>query len=314
MTHHKRNDVNDDAHYGDDPAVTPHNVSIKQPEESTGHRVRPKVVARLPDLDVANLDRIAQTTPVAKDEQPRNRRLVTVALTGGSAILLLLALIALPFGKQRLFNAGGPHWQSNSPAPSAPLAPSWNGAVEGSTGSAAGGYLNKGPTTVPVTASISSSPVASLPGATTSTSTTSGSSAIPSLAVPNSSANPAAPSITLPDPTQGWSMPSSAPIPSLPSPTGSPQSSATGTSSGHPALAAAASPRYPSYPRTPYADGFEQMNSGPGYAGSSDRPQAASASTLSSAPTVEPGVARLEGTIEKQAQRPTYDLPRPSLY
>jgi hypothetical protein len=260
-------------------------------------------------LEAANSG-IAPTASGTKDEQPRNRRLATMVLTGGSAMLLLVALIALPFGKQRLFNARGPHWEANSPAPSAPMAPRWGGAAEGSTGSAAGGgQASRAPTTVPVTASISSSPVAPLPGATTSASTDSG-----SAAVPNSSANPAAPSITLPDPTQGWSVPSSAPIPSIPSPPGSPQSSATPTGRGDSAMAAATAPRYPSYPKTPYADGFEQMNSGPGYAGSSDRPGAASRSTLSSAPTVEPGVARLEGTIEKQTQRPTYDLPRPSLY
>ena len=77
---------------------------------------------------------------------------------------------------------------------------------------------------------------------------------------------------------------------------------------------AGAAPRRTSYPTTPYADGFEQMNSGPGYAGTSDRPQEATQATFNSAPNVEPGVARLEGTIEKQAQRTTHDLARPSLY
>jgi hypothetical protein len=310
MTHHELNDDQNGAYYREDRAVEPHGSAVPQPEESVRRRARPKVVARLPDLEAASSG-IAPTAAGTKDEQPRNRRLAMV-LTGGSAMLLVVALIALPFGKQRLFNARGPHWEANSPAPSAPVAPRWGGAAEGSSGSAAGGgQVNRGPTTVPVTASISSLPVAPLPGATTSASRDSG-----SAAVPNSSANPAAPSITLPDPTQGWSVPSSAPIPSIPSPPGSPQSSATPTGRSDPTMAAVAPLRYPSYPKTPYADGFEQMNSGPGYAGSSDRPAAvaASRSTVSSAPMVEPGVARLEGTIEKQTQRPTYDLPRPSLY
>jgi hypothetical protein len=254
----------------------------------------------VPEVDMAELDRVAATGASATDERPRHRRLTTLVLTGGSAMLLVVAMIALPFGKQRLFNAKGPHWEDTSPAPAAPMAPRWGGAADGSSGSTGNGYqASKTPTTVPVTASISSAPVAPLPGETSSSSATPG-----AAGVPNSSANPAAPSITLPDPTQGapsWSLPSSAPIPALPSPASSSQSSAT-------------SSRNVPYPATPYADGFDQMSSGPGYAGTSDRPQAASQTMVSSAPTVEPGVARLEGTIEKQAQRPAHDVARPSLY
>ena len=299
MTHRKPQDVQNDVHAHEHPGATPLDRSAPA-EEHTGHRARPRVVARVPAVDMAELDRVAATDAAATDEQPRHRRLTTLVLTGGSAMLLVVALIALPFGKQRLFNARGPHWEDNSPAPAAPMAPRWGGAADGSSGSTGGGYqASKTPTTVPVTASISSAPVAPLPGETGSSSATSG-----AAGVPNSSANPAAPTITLPDPTQGtpsWSLPSSAPIPAIPSPAGSSQSSAT-------------SPRVAPYPATPYGDGFEQMNSGPGYAGTSDRPQAASQTVVSSAPTVEPGVARLEGTIEKQAQRPAHDVARPSLY
>lgn len=308
MTHRKPQDAQNDLSRREYRAAAPLDRSATQPEDHEGPRARPRVVARLPEVDLADLDRSAQTAPAATDERPRNRRSILI-LTGGSAMLLVAAMIALPFGKQRLFNLRGPHWEDNSPAPAAPMAPRWNSGGDSSGGSQA----SKAPTTVPVTASISSSSGASLPGTAPSASTPSGSSAIP-----NSSANPAAPSITLPDPTQGapsWSLPSSAPIPSIPGPPGPPQSSATGNGNRNAVVAASATlPQYSPYPTTPYADGFEQMSSGPGYAGSSDRPQAASRTSFSSAPTVEPGVARLDGTIEKQAQRPAHDLARPSLY
>jgi hypothetical protein len=261
---------------------------------------------------------------IAQDTQlRRTRRISTVILTCGSAMLLIVALLALPLAKKRLFNAGGPHWESNNtPAPSAPIAPRWNGATTGTSGVKPNSSVgNKGPTTVPVTVSIPSSATAP------------GSSTMPAYAVPNPSANPAAPTITLPDPTPGsptWAMPADAPIPALPSGPGSPQSSndsrssdvraagmwtVPGSDGRYQATTATASMPYPSAPKAPNAGGLEPSNSSPGYAGSSDQPETAASGPISSpAQTVEPGVARLDGTIVKQARRPTYELARPSLY
>lgn len=299
---------------------------------------RPKVLARLPDLDISELDRVVDADPPTGEKRPLTQRLSTLALIGVGALFIMVAV--------QPYMGRGQHG-GQPPAPSAPAAPAWD-ATANTTPAIPSQQVQAAPS-IPVS-------IPALPPS------------IPS--VPESIQGPAAPSAN----PSGLPVPSfnrhsqTAPAESISAPGLAEASSASATKAVAPAVslpttaasampsdnrtAQLATPPSPN-PSTPYAapamGGYQPAPTQPGYygaasqavpnqalalqpnastpsypsyappastAGSSAPAFAGAANTgasLNATPTAEPGVARLQGVIEKSTQRPSYDSSRPSL-
>jgi len=178
------------------PVVARKQSAAKGEASQAQQRGRPRVLARLPNLDVAELDRVVEGPLPKSRRQILHQRLSAAVLVGGTLLLVVVAL--LPSRTTR--NADG-SWPMKSPAPSAPAAPAWDG-MAGAPSAPASGTLNAPP--APIT--IPAVP-ASIPGGPPASTTNSPNVTLPSNGPPASVVMPAVPG---PDAK-------SAPIPALPS-------------------------------------------------------------------------------------------------
>jgi len=283
---------------------------------------RPKVLARLPDLDITELDRIIDADPPVGGKRPLTQRISTAALIGVGALFVIVAL--QPY-------IGKSERGMQPPAPSAPSAPAWDATAAKTSPSSVATQAQSTPS-VPVS-------IPALP------------SSIP--AVPDSIQSPAAPSsnpIGLPVPsfnkhsqTTPASEPRSAPglaeisssqaaTPAPATPVGVPDTrtaqliappsaspSATYEAPGIGYQPAPIQPGYYAPPAQPMPNQAMSLgaNGNPptsyyppaAFAGAANTP----ANLNTYGQSTEPGVARLQGVIEKSTQRPSYDTSRSSL-
>jgi len=321
----------------------------KRPEEieasggsETGYR--PRVLARLPNLDVAELDKIVEAGPVAPKSRRLRQRVSTAVLIGVGLLFFVVAV--QPF-------LGNREWKLESPAPEAPVAPSWN--VSAAQTSETVDPASK----IPLQPQIPSlqDVIPDLP------------SSIPSVPAaiqgPSGGINgnnvPATQSQSTPMPwnSQSQRMLQPGTQDSQVTNGGLAPAGFTTVTSSVPAAMPASRVNYTpsasgsaSYPTTPYVGGFDAASAAAtpvsavnppavnrpvvfngqasGSGESSTRvtsaagntyvypPQANTAAigaTATTQPAVaEPGVARLQGVIEKSTSRINYDSPRSSLY
>ncbi len=286
---------------------------------------RPKVLARLPDLDITELDRIIDADPPAEGKRPLAQRISTVALIGVGALFVVVAL--QPYMGRR---GGG----MQPPAPSAPVAPAWDATAKNTPATPAVQQVQAAP---PVPVSIPALPT-SIP------------------AVPDSIQGPATPSSNssgMPVPSfnkQSQVMPSDAAAPGVAEASSDSSAAKTAAADVHNAQLASPPAVTPSAPYgAPVAASYQTVATQPGYyattnqavpnqamaiqpgvtpaypnypqtADASANPAAAFAGAANTAaslnaygPSAEPGVARLQGVIEKSTQRPSYDSARSSL-
>ncbi len=82
---------------------------------------RPKVLARLPDLDVAELDKIVEVHPSGSRMRTASQRLSTAVLIGVGVLFFVVAV--------QPFVGGNKDWKPENPAPAAPVAPTWNSSL-----------------------------------------------------------------------------------------------------------------------------------------------------------------------------------------
>lgn len=142
---------------GSSPATAPASRSHHYAAEA------PRVLARMPDLGMAEAEREAQLPSLEHDGRLLSSRVSVAILMGGVATLLLVALGSYVFFGNDKATDETATWQPPVPAPNAAEAPAWGGAM---------------PTTAP-------SPY------TTGTGTP---SSVPSATAPNAAWNPQAPS------------------------------------------------------------------------------------------------------------------------
>jgi hypothetical protein len=290
------------------------------------------VLARLPDLDLDELDRIIDADPPTGAKRPLTQRISTVALIGVGALFVMVAI-------QPYMGRGQRGMQP--PAPSAPSAPAWDATAANKTAPASSPQQVQSTPSIPVS-------IPALP---------------PSIpAVPDSIQGPAAAPASpngLPVPSfnkHSQTAPAPASIPGVAEASSRPAPTATPAATSLPAPAGQSTPADTrtaqlvsppaANPSTPYAGsvtgGYQPAATQPGYYGPNAQalpnqalalqpnantpayPQTApgsvapafagAANTAASLnPTVEPGVARLQGVIEKSTQRPSYDSSRSSL-
>jgi len=304
---------------------------------------RPRVLARLPNLDVAELDKIVESGPVPPKASRLRQRVSTAVLIGVGLLFFVVAV--LPF-------RGSSEWKLESPAPEAPVAPSWNSSASQTPETA------DPASKIPLEPQIPSlqDVIPDLP------------SSIPSVPAaiqgPSGGSNgntPATQSQSTPLPWNGQSQRIPQPGMQTSQATTSglaPAGFTTVTSSVPAAMPASRANHAPStsnsvsYPTTPYVGGFDTpsaavtpvpavnpsavnrpvvFNGQPNWSGQSPTrvtsatgnayvypPQANTAAGGTAATTqpavAEPGVARLQGVIEKSTSRINYDSPRSSLY
>jgi hypothetical protein len=287
---------------------------------------RPKVLARLPDLDITELDRIIDADPPVGGKRPLTQRISTAALIGVGALFVVVAL-------QPYMGKGGGGMQP--PAPSAPAAPAWDATAAKGTPSMA--PVQQAQTAPPVPVSIPALP-----------------SSIPT--VPDSIQGPAVPSSNsngMPVPSfnkQSQAVPADAGAPGVAevsSDSGAAKGPAAEVRSAQLVPPAAVTPSAPY--GAPVAASYQAVAAQPGYyattnqavpnqamaiqpsaasaypnypqtAGAAVNPATAFAGAANAAASLntygvpaEPGVARLQGVIEKSTQRPSYDSARSSL-
>jgi len=175
------------------PAAVPEQVSGSIPVAG----VRPRILARLPNLDTYDLDRIIDSGVTRRKRM--QQRISTGILVGGMVLLVIVAI--LPTSKKKTV---GPtdttSFQPAAPAPTAPEAPRWKSDVTESDASATAPSKNSSQTAAaPVT--VPAVP-ASIPASTP---------ALPST-------SPALPStpIAMPPAAQTASPGEGAPIPAMP--------------------------------------------------------------------------------------------------
>jgi hypothetical protein len=283
---------------------------------------RPRVLARLPDLDMAELDRVIDADPPVNGRRPLMQRLSTAVLVSAGVLFVVVAL-------QPHLRKGGGGMQP--PAPSAPAAPAWDAMAAKKASPTA--PVQQAETLPPVPVSIPALPTSipavpdSIQGPAVPSSNPSGmpvpsfntqSQAQPGDAVPGmaeASSEPAGVLVTdgritsiAPPPRVNPSAPAAAPVAAVY------QASAVQPSIGTPvqaqpnqamALQPGVTPAYPNYPQTADAS----ANPAAAFAGAANTAASLGAHEFSA----EPGVARLQGVIEKSTQRPTYDSARSSL-
>lgn len=275
---------------------------------------RPKVLARLPDLDINELDRIVDADPPVEGKRPLTQRISTAALIGVGALFVMVAIQPYVGKRERGLQP---------PAPAAPAAPAWDASA---ARMAPATPAQQAQTVTPVPVSIPALPT-SIP------------------AVPESLQAPTAPS-TGPNglPAPSFNKHSQA------SPTGEPGLAeissnpvvspiAPSAAGAAPVIASTPAPVTPTYPVTSAqspvygAPGQAMVNQAvalqpssvamPAYPQTSAPPVypvtgfAGSPNTAVNlngyvAPA-QPGVAQFQGVIEKSTQRPTYDTSRSSL-
>jgi hypothetical protein len=111
-------------------SATPHGV----PEPHFPSRSA-KVLARVPDLESADSEVADQTGAEGRDARMLSSRLSTMILVGGGG-LLLLAAVGLPLLLQSVEPSDAtqedqaPTWPLQPPAPTASIAPAWDGGSE----------------------------------------------------------------------------------------------------------------------------------------------------------------------------------------
>lgn len=264
---------------------------VVEAKTKRSHSGRPKVLARLPDLDVAELDRILDTESGA-GQRSFNQRISTAILMGGGALFLLLALSPLVSNKSDKPAGNSTAFQPTSPAPSAPVAPAWNTARTAPAAPAPTIVKPANDATISIPAAIPAPPTEVLRPS--------------DVNMPK-----------LPDQSQTW------PRPAPQRPTDA-MGFAGGTQRLAPPPATTNMPMPNNYPTTPFA-GYETVPANPAYYGSvqasanqpvsvADRTAMPGVGSRYPTTAVEPGVARLDGTIDKTPYRPNYDSARPSLH
>lgn len=106
------------------PADTMARKRSEEPEMSCS---RPKVLARLPDLDVSELDRVIESGQAPSRMRRASQRVSTAILIGVGVLFFVVAI--------QPFLGGNKDWKPENPAPEAPVAPTWNTSLAQNPGS-----------------------------------------------------------------------------------------------------------------------------------------------------------------------------------
>jgi hypothetical protein len=174
-------DREEERHAGKSQSRTP--VEMGKPGKAGS---RPKVLARLPNLDIDELDRIIDADPPLGARRPLGQKISAAILVGVGSLFLLVAIKPYLSKSERGFQP---------PAPSAPAAPAWDATAATNTPS-----TKQAQSTPAVPVSIPALP-----------------SSIPS--VPDSIQGPAnAPASPTGMPVPSWNKHSTAPAPVGPAP------------------------------------------------------------------------------------------------
>jgi len=106
------------------PAGRPQSRTLGEMEKREKTDSRPKVLARLPNLDIGELDQIIDVDPPPTGRRPLGQKISAAVLVGVGVLFLLVALQPYVSKSDRGFQP---------PAPKAPSAPAWDATAAQNT-------------------------------------------------------------------------------------------------------------------------------------------------------------------------------------